>query len=148
MVFWYLIAIMRKILNISDAAAIAIHAMAYLSTSKRPSSSIRDIAGALTVSEHHLSKVMQKLKKAGLVESYKGPCGGFAFKLDPSEVSFLDILEAIDGPFHEFGSCLFSRKAVCGPSCLMGCFLEKFTTEAREFLSSKKLPEKHAATPF
>lgn len=50
-------------------------------------------------------KILNKLKSNALVRSFKGSSGGFALNRDPSEITLLDILEAIDGPVV-INSCL------------------------------------------
>jgi hypothetical protein len=69
---------MDTILRISDAANLAIHAMAHIARSKgNVNHSVGEIAGEQGVSVAHLSKVMQRLVKVGLLTSRRGPGGGF-----------------------------------------------------------------------
>ena len=44
-----------------------------------------------------LAKIFQSLVKAGLVRSYRGAGGGFALSRKPSEISVLEVIEAIEG---------------------------------------------------
>ena len=64
-------------IELSEAAAIAIHATVFLSRNADEPQSLKTIAAASDVSENHLSKVLQKLAKAGIVASVKGPKGGY-----------------------------------------------------------------------
>ncbi len=57
------------------------------------------------------SKLMQRLQKAGLIESTMGVCGGFQLARDPSQISLLDVIEAIQGPIS-LNKCLLGVK-VC-----------------------------------
>jgi Rrf2 family protein len=41
---------------------------------------------------------MRKLVKHGLVKSYRGPHGGYALAKEAAEITFLQVIECIDGP--------------------------------------------------
>jgi Rrf2 family protein len=45
----------------------------------------------------YLAKHLQALVRSGLVESVSGPRGGFRLARDPSAVTLLDVVEAVDG---------------------------------------------------
>mgnify|MGYP001945684543 FL=1 len=59
--------------------------------------SISQISEKLDISYHFLTKIFQKLTKAGLLESMKGPKGGVRFKQAGSEIYLVEIVAAIDG---------------------------------------------------
>ena len=87
-------------LKISDAANIGIHALVYFAihhSSGRPVST-GEAADSLNVSVHHLSKVLQRLTKAGLVKPVRGPKGGFILGDEPVSITLKRIYEAIEGP--------------------------------------------------
>ncbi len=67
--------------------------------------SIRRIAGQLDVSFHFLTKVLQVLTHASLMESHKGPAGGVRLARPGKSIYLMDIVEAIDGS-EVFGSCI------------------------------------------
>ncbi len=113
---------MRSIIRISDGAAIALHAADYLAGRALPLSSAADIAKELGVSYNHLSKVLQRLTRAGLLTPARGPKGGFALSGAGKKARVRDFVAAIDGA-PAIGVCLLKNK-VCGRrACLFGGFL-------------------------
>ncbi|MCP4900046.1 MAG: Rrf2 family transcriptional regulator, partial [bacterium] len=89
---------MPTMLRISEAASLGIHAMGLLAIHPDRSLSARTIAEKFSVSEAHLSKVLQRLTKVGLLASTRGPKGGFSLTRDPETVTLLEVFEAIEGP--------------------------------------------------
>src|SRR5690606_20161489 len=57
---------------------------------------IKEIAAGIDSPEHFIAKILQDLSRKRLVESYKGPNGGFFIERD-SIVTLADIVKAIDG---------------------------------------------------
>ena len=82
---------------------------------------IRELSQTLDISHHFLTKNLQILTQAGLIESEKGPRGGVAFKMDTDQIKVFDIVNAIDG-IKIFDNCLLGH-----PTCndLNPCSLHK-----------------------
>jgi Rrf2 family protein len=106
------------VVRFSEAASIALHTMAYLAREPARNVAVGELAARLAVSDHHLAKVMQRLVRAGLVESSRGPGGGFVLRGDPAEITMLQVYEAIEGRF-DVEACLFSP-AKCTGNCVLG----------------------------
>ena len=130
---------MSSILKISDAASIALHAMIMLAEKENKLLSVRDIATKLDISANHLSKVMQRLVKAELVESVKGSGGGFKLYKTPAEVTFFEVYEAIDGKFKP-SSCLLN-KSLCQHHCIMGGLVSSINNQVETFFKKTKLTD-------
>lgn len=62
----------------------------------------KDLAEFHGVPKEYLSKALQALAQAGLVEGTLGPAGGYRLARSPEEISFLDIVEAIEGKRNTF----------------------------------------------
>ncbi len=70
---------------------------------------IRQIAELHGITESYLSKVFARLRKAGLVQSVPGVKGGYKLARPAEEVSFWDIIVAVEGPSFFF-QCAEIRK--------------------------------------
>jgi len=58
---------------------------------------IKELSAFQGVSETYLSKIFGKLSKAGIVSSVPGVKGGYRLAKSPAEVSFWDVVEAVEG---------------------------------------------------
>jgi Rrf2 family transcriptional regulator, iron-sulfur cluster assembly transcription factor len=58
---------------------------------------IRELSDELNISFYFLTKVLQQMTKANLLESYKGPNGGVKLARPAGEIRFMDVVIAIDG---------------------------------------------------
>jgi Rrf2 family protein len=58
---------------------------------------IKDLAAYQGVSETYLSKVYTKLRKSAIVKSIPGVNGGYALARNPENITFWDIVEAVEG---------------------------------------------------
>jgi Rrf2 family protein len=131
---------MHRSLRISEAASLAIHTMVYLAGDASMQLSAGFISRELCVSEAHLAKVLQRLSRAGLLLSARGPRGGFRLARGGDEITLLDVFEAIDGPF-EPEDCLM-RSRTCGEmGCLFGDLLSDINKQVRDYLASRTLDD-------
>jgi Rrf2 family iron-sulfur cluster assembly transcriptional regulator len=129
---------MASIIQISEAASLALHSLALLAVSPGHPLTVKDITAQTQVSEAHLSKVMQRLAKAGLVKSTRGPKGGFVLGEPGLSTSLLAIFEAIEGPVAN-AACLIPAKACPFRQCLFGGLLDRMTVEFKEYMKTKTL---------
>jgi Rrf2 family protein len=73
---------------------------------------IKEIAKLNGIAETYLSKVFSKLRKAGIVRSVTGVKGGYELAKDAEEISFWDIIEAIEGPSFFFRCAEIRKKNI------------------------------------
>ncbi len=131
---------MTQLLKISEAASLALHTMVLLAARPDKQISTREIANTVRASEAHLAKVMQRLTKAGLVISIRGPGGGFMLDRAGNQITLLEVYEAIDGPLGP-GTCLIGSQACKGRECIMGNVLDSVGKQVKDYLSGTKLSD-------
>lgn len=130
---------MSQILQLSEAALIALHAMAVIARSEELQSTGK-IAKIIGASENHLSKVLQRLTKANFITSIRGPKGGFKLVRTPEEITLLDIYEVIEGK-AEVKKCLVSGNSCPFGHCIFGNLNNKFYSEFVEYFKNKTLKD-------
>jgi len=87
---------MNKLINISEASAIAIHSLSLISKTSNSINAAR-ISKLSGYSKNHLSKVLQVLVKHGYLSSNRGPRGGFRLIQDATTISLYDIYSLFEG---------------------------------------------------
>lgn len=130
---------MSRIVQLSEAASLAIHSMVLIAQSKEQIN-VTQIAEKLGSSKNHLAKVMQRLVKDGLVKSTRGPSGGFVLKIPAEEITLLDIYQSIEGVIEEDG-CPLDRQICAFDKCLMGNLIYNLTQEFKKYFKNQKLSD-------
>ena len=78
---------------------------------------IKEIYERQDVSVAYLEQILNKLRKAGLVRSVKGPGGGYLLAKAPGHITIAEILKELEGPVA-ITSCLDPEE---GCSRVEGC---------------------------
>lgn len=90
----------------SKATNYALHTMLYLIAIEPDRAvGVQQLADSQRVSPTYLSKILTKLVKAGLIESASGANGGYRLKGKKEDISFLDIIHAVEGTSSLFECC-------------------------------------------
>lgn len=108
----------------------ALHCCSILAAVPDRGVSTRDLAEFHGVPKEYLSKALQALSRAGLVEGSLGKTGGYRLARRPEQITFLDVVEAIEGKRRSFecseirqnNPCLpddFKVKGVCAVARVM-----------------------------
>jgi Rrf2 family protein len=95
---------------------------------------IKDISRRQKISQRYLEQIFNKLLKAGLLKSRRGPRGGYMLSRDSSEISVGDIISAAQGPIVPV-RCLApenSKKKEC--EILAGCITRHVWQETQKIL--------------
>ncbi|MBN2164523.1 MAG: Rrf2 family transcriptional regulator [Pontiellaceae bacterium] len=131
---------MADILKISDATALALHSMVHLAIEPEKQSTTAEIAELFSVSRHHLAKVHQRLTRAGLIESQRGPAGGVVLSKDPAEIRLLEIYEVMEGSML-CKPCLFGKDRCPRTDCVLGSLLPGLARQVRDYFEKTTLAQ-------
>ena len=84
--------------SLSKKADYGLIALKHLARHTNESVSAREIATEYRIPAELLAKILQRLARKGLVVSQQGTHGGYVLARDPSKISIVDVVEALDGP--------------------------------------------------
>jgi Rrf2 family protein len=88
-------------MRLTRASSYALHAVVHMAGLKqnKPLAS-HHIAKARGIPERFLLKVLKPLVSARVLHSIKGPNGGYRLARSASDLTMLDVVEAVDGPIR------------------------------------------------
>jgi Rrf2 family protein len=69
-----------------------------VATKKDSLISAEEISSRRDIPEKFLEGILTMLRKSGVINSYRGPSGGFELAKKPQEIAVADIIRIIDGP--------------------------------------------------
>ncbi|WP_019909548.1 Rrf2 family transcriptional regulator [Paenibacillus sp. HW567] len=121
----------------SKATDYALHTMLFLvSAAPNKPIGVQTLAERQGVSPTYLSKILTKLVKAGLIESASGANGGYRLKRKREEISFLDIIHAIEGTASLF-DCTLNHSS----ECLIQREMVEAEQQMERYLQNRKISE-------
>jgi len=62
---------------------------------------IRVISARQAIPVRYLEQIFQRLRRAGLIHSKRGPGGGYTLARAPEDITLQEIIEALEGPLSE-----------------------------------------------
>ena len=93
---------------ISQTAEYALRAVVALGSHRDGAMTTQLIASRTLVPAGYLSKVLQSLGRAGLVDGQRGQGGGFSLSRPMREITVLDVINAV-APVHRIDRCPLGR---------------------------------------
>lgn len=120
-------------LSLSQTAGYAIQALSALIDSGNGPGFIKDVAQRSGVPAPYLAKIFKRLNDAGIVGSKRGLKGGVWLARHPSEITLLDVSNAVDGPGW-LSACLLGN-AVCADE--RSCPSHEFWKKERERIQAE-----------
>ena len=146
----------------------AMHCLLYMTDSPSGKAfGIKDLATYQGVSVTYLSKIFTKLKKSGILKSIPGVNGGYVLARTPENISFWDVVEAIEGTDPLFQCAEIRQNEILLDKnnlpetytkkcpCLINVVMIEAEEQMRQYLKNKtlkwlreqvndKIPEEHA----
>ncbi|WP_272575201.1 RrF2 family transcriptional regulator [Providencia sp. PROV273] len=83
--------------HITVSVEYGIHCLLWFVDNPERSLSSRELAELQGISPSFLAKILPRLEKAGIVSSNEGIRGGYRLALPPEKITFLSIIDAIEG---------------------------------------------------
>ncbi len=99
---------MFKVSKIADYGVVVLYFMVKHGQNGFVLLSAREIANLSKIPLPTVSKLLKLLAKNHIIEAKRGVLGGYAFLLNPKEISLLRLMEIFDGP-QSVTSCLDSE---------------------------------------
>ena len=121
-------------MQITRQADYAMRAVAYLANlGPQQRAATSQIAEDQQIPPSFLAKIVSQLSVAGLLHTSRGARGGVSLARSPGEISFLEVVEAIDGPI------LLNECVVDSSACTFGetCSLRPVFCEAQADLVNR-----------
>lgn len=107
----------------SNATNYALHTMVHvMRQSEGEPIGVQELAAMQKLSPTYLSKILTKLTKSGLIESTPGAKGGYKISRSQKDISFLDVIKAIEGDTNLFDCSIHHE----------GCLIENVMRQAED----------------
>lgn len=122
----------------SQATNYALHTMLYLvALPVGKTIGVQQLSELQELSPTYLSKILTRLVKAGMIESTPGVNGGYKLARNKADISFLDVIHAIEGTASFFH---------CGvgmhhDTCLIQEVMMNAEQQMEDYLKERKLVE-------
>lgn len=124
----------------SQTVEYALRAAVYLASSEEEVSPVDAIASKTRVPPSYLSKVLQNLHKASLLHSKRGVQGGYSLARSPSELTILDVVNAVE-PIQRIHTCPLDLEAHGAVLCPLHRRLDAALAEVENAFANTTLQE-------
>ena len=102
---------------------------------------IRQISERQDVSVSYLEQILNTLRKSGIIQSVKGPGGGYVLSRGPEKISIAEILRELEGPVA-ITSCLDPAEGcIRVDSCVTHLLWKSLGENIERFLDSMSLKD-------
>jgi len=106
-------------LSITTKSPYAVRALAELARSGGSGPvPIGELAKRRDIPVQFLEQLFAALRRSGILKSQRGVKGGYSFARDPSQVTVLEVVELLDGPFGRDAEGIFGEAAAAARDVL------------------------------
>jgi Rrf2 family protein len=139
---------------LSQSSEYALRAVVYLARFPENAFVAKEVAKFTKMPPGYLAKVLQILGKKGILESKKGPNGGFTFSKNPKAITLYDIVNVVD-PVRRIECCpinVHHRSDLCALHSFINRTADMIESELQKLTIADLLKEKgtphHCKFPF
>lgn len=104
-----------------------------------------EIAEGFRLSKHMVANILKSLSKAEIVQSGRGPKGGYILSRSPQEISLIEVIEALEGSFALLDCCgdeLPATACTTTPAfCTARPTMTRLNDRLRDLLSETKVSD-------
>jgi Rrf2 family protein len=135
-------------MNFSKTTEYALRIMSLMAKDETRLYRVNDIFDELNIPFRYLRRLMTNLTKSNLIVSVQGKNGGYRFAKTISEISLMDIVQAVgDTPFSD--DCFFGFKGCAlAVKCTMHDKWSEIRANIRQVLISTKLSDLRTHGPL
>ncbi len=130
---------MIRLSKSTDYALMALADLAFLSSGETLSA--RRVAEGHNLPPELAAKVLQSLKKSGIVETRQGIRGGYRLARLPAEIPITEIIESVEGPFALIECVLEDHNCLLTSTCSVRTPLTRIHERLLSTLSDLTLAE-------
>lgn len=137
--------------QLTSSVEYGLHSLLWLAGREATPISTRDLADFQGISHSLLAKIFPKLERAGIVRASEGASGGYVLSRSPKDVTFLEVVDAIEGRKRLFacrdirGRCAVfgnSRPAwATGGTCSIHAVMLRAEKAMRDTLAQQSLAD-------
>lgn len=138
----------EPLLVLPQTAEYALRAVAFIASSDGDAPvRVKDIALATHIPTNYLSKTLNHLARVGLLQSTRGPLGGFTLAIPPQHITLGAIAEIFSGDDRK--QCILGGGR-CGerPECAVHKRWLPVATQVREFLDQTTIAQMVTVDPL
>lgn len=93
-------------MNLTTKTEYGLRALSYLRDKYNEGPiNINEISSKLDLSKTYIEQIFRKLKKAGIVESFRGKDGGYKLSKHPSEINIGSVIRILEGNIELTNKC-------------------------------------------
>lgn len=125
----------------SKTCEYAIRAMIFIAQKAKEGSKVglKEISKGINAPEHFIAKILQDLTRKGLLQSAKGPSGGFYLDDTSMKQSLADVVKAIDGDKIFYGCGLGLKQCSESKPCPIHFKFKKVRQELFSMLQNARI---------
>ena len=102
--------------------------------------SVRQISSKYNIPNELLAKILQTLSRVQILESIKGPKGGYKLKSTFKDLSLVEFIEILEGPFG-IADCMIDTKCSQLLNCNIINPMDKINSKINKVFSDIKLTQ-------